>query len=301
MKLRRSCLTQDESTHLTDKQGDLEARSSWGSMVWADKAREILGYLRLGNGPRPVVILHEWLGDHTNYNPIMPYLDQRRFTYVFADLRGYGLSKELPGRYSVFEASKDVTRLMEYLNLGDFSIVGHSMSAMIAQRILLDAPARVRHLVAVTPVPAGGFKMTKSEKEKLISAISDDNAAKAMIATRTSGRYDDTWLDRKLTMVRSASIPDAMRGYLDMFTETDFSEQVRGIDTPVLAVVGQHDIPFYREASVVKSFGQNYPRFEMAVSREAGHYPMLETPVLLASYIQQFFAKQDHGPAVKFI
>ncbi len=141
--------------------------------------------------------------------------------------------------------------------------------------------------------------MTKSEKEKLISAISDDNAAKAMIATRTSGRYDEAWLDRKLAMVRSASFPDAMHGYLNMFTETDFSEQVRGIFTPVLAVVGLHDIPFYREASVAENFGHNYPRFEMAISREAGHYPMLETPVLLASYIQQFLTRWDYGSVSK--
>jgi 3-oxoadipate enol-lactonase len=282
----------------TNKPADSQPRQHpesniWGSAVEADEALQILGYLRLGEGPRPVVFLHEWLGDHTNYGPIMPYLDQRRFTFIFADLRGYGLSKQLAGRYSVSEASTDVARLMKCLGFAYFDVVGHSMSGMIAQRLLLDTPGKVGCLVVITPVPAKGFKMTQLEKEKLISAISDDNAAKDMIATRTSARYDEAWLDRKLAMVRSACIPDAMRGYLDMFTETDFSEQIRGIQTPVLAFVGQHDIPFYREESVVENFRHNYPRFEIAISREAGHYPMLETPVLLASCIQRFLARWD--------
>src|SRR5690348_8015157 len=50
----------------------------------------LLGHRVHGSGPETVVVLHEWLGDRNNYDPILPYLDQDRFTWLFADLRGYG-------------------------------------------------------------------------------------------------------------------------------------------------------------------------------------------------------------------
>jgi 3-oxoadipate enol-lactonase len=270
------------------------ATAGWGEWpggeVCADAGKNLLGHRWLGQGKRTVLVLHEWLGDHSNYFPMMPYLDLNRFTYIFADLRGYGLSKSMKGRFSATEAAADAIRLMDLLGVESFDVVGHSMSGLIGQRVLLDAQRRVGCLVAIAPVPASGFPLSASEKEKLVAVISDDYAAKAMIASRTSGRYGQAWLDWKLAMVRRAALPEAMGGYLDMFTQTDFADQAVGIRNPVFAIVGAHDIPFYREASVRRGFERLYPNFTLFVSQEAGHYPMLETPVLLASQIEAFLA-----------
>jgi pimeloyl-ACP methyl ester carboxylesterase len=261
-----------------------------GDEVSADVEKDLLGYHKLGNGKRTVLVLHEWLGDHSNYFPIMPYLDLNRFTYIFADLRGYGLSKFMKGRFSAAEAAADAIRLMNLLGIENFDVIGHSMSGLIGQRILLDAQGRIGCLIAITPVPASGFPLASGEKQKLVAVIGDDNAAKTMIASRTSGRYGEAWLNRKLAMVRRAALPEAMRGYLEMFTQTDFATQAAGVRTPVSAIVGAHDIPFYQEASVRRGFERLYPNFTLLVSQEAGHYPMLETPVLLASQIEEFLA-----------
>jgi pimeloyl-ACP methyl ester carboxylesterase len=51
-----------------------------------------LGYVQYGDGPIRVLVMHDWLGDHSSYDALMPWLDGRAFTYVFVDLRGYGLS-----------------------------------------------------------------------------------------------------------------------------------------------------------------------------------------------------------------
>jgi 3-oxoadipate enol-lactonase len=271
-----------------------DASACWrewpGDEVGADAEKTLLGYRRLGHGKRTVLVLHEWLGDHRNYFPTMPYLDLNRFTYIFADLRGYGLSRSMNGRFSATEAAADAIRLMDRLGVESFDVVGHSMSGLIGQRVLLDAQRRVGCLVAIAPVPASGFPLSASEKQKLVAVIGDDHAAKAMIASRTSGRYGQVWLDWKLAMVRRAALPEAMGGYLDMFTQTDFAAQAVGVRTPVFAIVGAHDIPFYREASVRRGFEPLYPNFKLLVSQEAGHYPMLETPVLLASQIEAFLA-----------
>ena len=57
---------------------------------------ELLGRLTIGDGPERVIVLHDWRGDHRNYDPMVPYLDTEAFTYALTDLRGYGLSRVDP-------------------------------------------------------------------------------------------------------------------------------------------------------------------------------------------------------------
>lgn len=256
-------------------------------------ASGLLGHTVLGSGPEPVVVLHEWLGDHTNFDPMLPSLDDRRATWVFADLRGYGLSRHRTGAYTVTEAAGDVLALMDALGYRRFHIIGHSMSAMIAQRLAVDARDRVKSLVAIAPVPASGFPTDDAGRQRLTAIIDDDDAAKAAITARTGQRYGDGWLRYKLGLARGAASREAMLGYLRMFTGTDFSAETVGLPTPVLAVVGANDIALYREASVRDRFGRAYPNFSLTVCQDAGHYPMLETPVLLAATISAFVV--THG------
>jgi len=255
----------------------------------------LLGHLRRGTGPEPVVVLHEWLGDHANYEPVLPYLSESDFSYVFADLRGYGLSKGMAGAYSVAEAAADVTRLMDSLGHRRFHVVGHSMSGMIAQYLATTVGERVKSVVAISPVPPTGFKTDEAGLKRLLAVIDDDDAARAAIEARTGKRYSRAWLDRKLAIARRSATREAMVGYLAMFTGTDFSAQAKGIATPISAIVGEHDIPLYREESIRKLLGSLYPNFDIAVDHEAGHYSMLETPVLLAALVEK--ALRGHASA----
>lgn len=54
-----------------------------------------LSFTGYGEGPVRVLVLHDWFCDHSSWEAALPYLTSARFTYVFADLRGYGASREL--------------------------------------------------------------------------------------------------------------------------------------------------------------------------------------------------------------
>lgn len=246
-----------------------------------------LGHLRHGHGTTPVVVLHEWLGDHTNYGPVLPYLPENRYTWLFADLRGYGLSRALTGHYSLAEAAADVLSLMDGYGYGRFHVVGHSMSGLIAQFLAATAVERVISVVAISPVPASGFPADAAGLARMTAILDDDDAARAAIDARTGGRYGRGWLDRKLAMTRQSATREAMLGFLAMFTGSDITEQVRGTPTPITVVSGAHDLPLYRADSLHRLLGPLFPRLEMAVSQEAGHYAMLETPVLLVAAMER--------------
>ena len=252
-----------------------------------------LGYKIYGSGEQPVVMMHEWLGDHSNYDPILPYLNQKDFSWIFIDLRGYGMSKHMPGDFSCREAADDVLKLINHLGLPAYHLVGHSMSAMVAQRIAADIPKRIGTLVLVSPVPASGVKLTPPETEGLKKAIHDDSAAIKAIAARTGNRYNAAWLKAKLALARKASTSEACAGYLEMFLHTDFHKEVIGLELPVRVIVGSHDIPVFQEDHIRHVFSRWYPDLVIKKCREAGHYPMLECPVFFASTVERFISDTE--------
>ena len=256
--------------------------------VAADPAAPSIQYRVIGHGPEGVLVMHEWLGDHNNWEPVWPYLNTEKYSFVFVDLRGYGWSKAVQGAYSANEAAQDAAQVMRHLGFQRYHVVGHSMSGMVAQRLALNAPQQVKSMVAISPVPASGFKVDDKGLQSLRAIIDDDEALKRAIAARGGSRYGDTWINFKLKLARNAMSKEAMAGYLNMFTQTDFSQEARGLSTPILAITGKYDLPFYQEESVRKNFSPLYPNFQIKVCQESGHYSMLEAPVFLASSIEAF-------------
>lgn len=249
--------------------------------------KRVLGHVSVGEGAEPVLVLHEWLGDHSNYDEVAPYLSHHHATYVFADLRGYGLSRGMAGSYTLDEAADDALALMESLGHARFHVVGHSMSGMLAQYLMALHPDRLKGAVCISPVPATGFKTDSAGIERLRKVISDDEALFAAISSRTGNRYGRPWLERKRAVARRAS-PEAMDGYLAMFTGSDFAARAAGSAVPVSLITGAQDIAYYSRAALEPQFRAAYPNLrEVTTIADAGHYSMVETPVLLAALVDR--------------
>lgn len=262
--------------------------SPWPAPQLATGSR--LGHCRIGNGPTVCVVLHEWLGDHVNWEPVLPYLDPARYTIVFMDLRGYGWSRGMNGSYSLDEAVADVLRTADELAIGRFHLVGHSMSGLVAQKIALQARDRIRSVTLFSPVPPTGFRADEAVMKALNAVIDDDAAAGRAITARTSNRYGAGWLRRKLAIARGASTVEAMRGYLIMFTSSAITGETHALAAPMHVATGALDIPFYRGEPLRNAFALAYPRVTFETIDDAGHYSMLETPVRVASIIEKQMA-----------
>ena len=112
----------------------------------------ILGHQIIGRGSEIVIVLHEWLGDHVNWQPTWPYLDTERFSFVFGELRGYGWSKTIPGTFTLNEAVDDTLRSKRRFKTGipGAKHVARSMAVRavgieIGTCAVLDRGARVVH------------------------------------------------------------------------------------------------------------------------------------------------------------
>jgi 3-oxoadipate enol-lactonase len=248
---------------------------------------DALGHCRVGNGPAMCVVLHEWLGDHVNWEPTLPYFDLTRHTLVFMDLRGYGWSRGVSGSYTLEEATGDVLRTADRLEISRFHLVGHSMSGLIAQNIALAAAARIQSVTLFSPVPPTGFHADDAAMKALNAVIEDNEAAARAINARTSSRYGAGWMQRKLRIARDAATIEAMRGYLRMFTTEAITADTHGLAAPMHVVNGAQDIAFYRGDASHNAFAAAYPAATYEMIDDAGHYSMLETPVRVASIIEK--------------
>ena len=117
------------------------------------------------------------MGDARSFDALKPFLDTDTCAYVFADLRGYGRSRQLRGSYTADEAAADAFYLADRLGWKRFHVVGHSMSGMIVKRMIINdwqrSYRRIKSAVAITPVTASGFPADEATKQFLWGLIHD--------------------------------------------------------------------------------------------------------------------------------
>lgn len=246
-----------------------------------------LGYRKLGWGEHKVLALHGWFGDENTYRPMQAALSLDEFTYVFPAYRGYGLSRRLTGSYTIEEIAADMLALVDELGWRSFSLVGHSMGGLAIQRVAADAGGRVRKMVAVTPVPASGVPFDDHTWEIFRGAPGNLDNCRTLTRFSTGGRYSEAWVDTIARNPLENAATEAFAGYLPSWAKADLRALVKGNPTPVKVIVGRYDSALTPEL-MNATFLTWFPNATLEVMEEAGHYPMDETPLALATSIENF-------------
>jgi pimeloyl-ACP methyl ester carboxylesterase len=251
-----------------------------------------LGFRQYGDGSVRAIVLHDWFCDHSNWDAMTPYLTADQFTYVFADLRGYGDSRNLSGEYTLAEAAGDVVALADRLGWQSFSLIGHSMSGLVVQRIPQIVDGRVSRVVAITPVPAVGIGLDPATVEVFQAiALGDDQARLAAVGPMWGDRLSATWAKYKLRRWRETVDPRAAAKYVEMWGCENIPKGVDGIKTPMLIIAAEKDAPPFQAAALNASTLPFYPNGRLVALGECGHYPMQEQPPLLATLIERFLSE----------
>jgi pimeloyl-ACP methyl ester carboxylesterase len=207
------------------------------------------------------------------------------------DLRGYGRRQQVAGDFTMAEAAADALALADELGWDRFSVIGHSMSGQAIQHMLLQAPGRVRRLVALNPVPATGVPFDPDGWALFSGAAASRDNRSAIINLTTGGRLPAAFVDHVVQHSLDNSRVEAFGAYLESWAKTDFSEQVKGNPAAVKVIVGEHD-PAMSAPVMEQTWLQFYPAAELEVVRNAGHYPMFETPAALAASIEEFLGRE---------
>jgi len=241
----------------------------------------------LGTGPLHVLALHGWFGSGTGWGPFAELLDGDKYSVAFLDYRGYGARRGESGDFTLAEISADALAAADELGWSEFVVMGHSMGGTAVQRVLADAPDRVRALVGISPVPSTGVPFDAQGWQLFSSAAEDRGSRAAIIDLTTGNRLSPAWVDKMVQFSLDQSDVPAFGAYLEAWARTDFSGEVSGKPLPVLVAVGEHD-PALGAPVMEQTFLQQYPNASMEVLANAGHYSMFETPVALFTCVERF-------------
>ncbi|MFD0273991.1 alpha/beta fold hydrolase [Kitasatospora sp. NPDC127111] len=246
-----------------------------------------ISHRTIGTGEHKVLVLHDWFGTSAGWGQFLDHLDPEAFGYAFLDYRGYGERRDVEGEFTLAEIASDALALADQLGWAEFSVVGHSMGGKAAQRVLAEAPGRVRKLVGVAPVPASAYPLEGDAYDLFHGAAEHAANRRAILDLVTGNRACARWLDAMTARSVAGSRPEAMAGYLQEWSTQDFAAKVAGSTLPVKVFVGEHD-PALSAEVMRGTWLAHYPQAELEVLTNSGHYPMHEVPVAFATALEAF-------------
>ncbi|MDX2650438.1 alpha/beta hydrolase [Streptomyces sp. PA03-1a] len=259
---------------------------------------------------RPLLVIHggpDW--DHTYLRePVAELAAHRRI--ILPDLRGCGRSTRglADDEYTPAAAITDLVRLLDALEIERADILGFSYGGLIAQRLVLAIPERVRRLVvassSVLPVPPDAFDGWQERTERMTAEaeVWSDPALSGPEQTRAAALASapaNVWR------------PDALPGYLDVLKGIYFSaewmrpwqagtlpsprhpntpQRLADAGIPMLLLHGRQDMTF--PADLVEPTVKLIPTARASVIEEAGHMAHIDQPRAWLAALEDFLSEE---------
>ena len=211
-------------------------------------------YKDWGNG-QPIVFSHGWPLSADAWDEQLLFFASRGFRTLAHDRRGHGRSGQPWAGNDMDTYSDDLATLFEKLDLRDAVLVGHSTGGgEVARYLGRHGTKRVSKAVLVGAVPPLMLK-TESNPGGLPKSVFDD--IRRGVAGNRSQYYKELSLpffgaNRSGSTVSEGlreqfwlqSMQAGLRGAFEcikIFSETDFTEDLKKIDVPVLLIHGDDD------------------------------------------------------------
>ncbi len=226
----------------------------------------LVRYRDSGDGP-PVMLVHGLGCSPGWWRDVVPAL-ARNHRVIVPDLPGFELA---PGGapFRLREGSAVLARLLERLDLGRASLVGHSLGALVCLRIAADAPEIVERLVLIAPpVRTAGPAFRHHAIPLARTAAGLPMGALARVTLGGIGRSP-------LAIWRAA----------EEMLHTDHMIGLAEVRAQTLLVWGREDRLVPLEGA--RELLQVLPNASLRVI-DAGHSPMLDAPAALASELLSF-------------
>ena len=207
-----------------------------------------------GTGP-VVTFSHGWPLQADAWDSQMLFLAKRGFRVIAHDRRGHGRSSQTWGGNDLDTYADDLAELIEYLDLNEITMVGHSTGGgEVTRYIGRHGNKRVRKAVLIGAIPP---IMVQSDKNPGGLPLSVFDGIRAGVAENRAQFFRDLSLpfygynkpDAKISDgVRDEFFREGMQSSMiasydcvKAFSETDLTEDLKKIDVPTLVLHGDAD------------------------------------------------------------
>lgn len=271
----------------------------------------------IGAGP-PLLLLHGFPQNHRCWLPVLARLAEGR-RCLLPDLRGYGDSDAPVDDadhtvYSKRRMARDLTSVLDALDIDRADVAGHDRGARVAYRFALDHPDRIARLAILEVVPTLAFwdawTADLAQKayhwnflaqpaplpERLIGGAPDDwidATLSSWTLSKTLDPFDDAAMDSYRAQAADPARLTAMcadyRAGFHADRGIDATDRTAGrrIAAPLLFIWARHGFPASTgdPAGIWRTWAESVT--DTAV--ESGHFAMEEAPDQVADALCSFF------------
>ncbi|VVB71776.1 Putative aminoacrylate hydrolase RutD [uncultured archaeon] len=235
------------------------------------------------------------LGGHSlDWGSDLPARLARRYQVILFDNRGAGRSDQPPGPYTIEQMADDTLGLMDEQGIERAHIFAVSMGGMIALRIALDNPERIRRMV-LGATTAGGKSRTwpAPEIQKYFYPRKDLSPHDYLLWT-SSVCYPREYIDAHKDIVEqkiqaNLTYPCQLQAYmaqLEAFNEFDLDMHLDSIHVPTMVIIGNRDILIPPPNSFL--IANRIPGASLREIEGAGHIFWISHPVETHSIVTEF-------------
>jgi non-heme chloroperoxidase len=248
----------------------------------------------LGEGA-PVVLISGFGLDHELWDRQVRVLTGRGLRVLCVDQRGHGFSDNPLHGYEVDRLAADLVTVLNQLDVGTATVVGHSFGGQVAFHAAATAPELITGLVLVG---SNGVRASRSENfpfgappgPMLEGMLAGEHTDRVGARYRTIGSAFAHEPDPKTVnwLVRcSLRMPSwaAVACYRSLLT-TDLLADIPQVVQPVLQIIGADD-PVH-SAKGARWLQQQLADATLVEVADCGHYPMLEAPDAFESALVKF-------------
>ena len=211
-------------------------------------------YQEYGKG-KPVIFIHGWPLNHEMWENQLAELPKHNLRCITYDRRGFGKSDRTWEGYDYDTLARDLNELITQLNLSDVTLVGFSMGGgEIARYIGKYGTEKIEKVVLISSVTPYMLK-TDDNNEGIKKDVFNDMVDK-IIADRPGflkefGKefYGVDMLNQPVSKAilqwnQAQCLNSSLNATVDClrsFSETDFRNDLKNIDIPVLIIHGDAD------------------------------------------------------------
>ncbi|AKU98339.1 Hydrolase, alpha/beta fold family [Labilithrix luteola] len=247
-----------------------------------------LSYLEQGDRDgEPVIFLHGYSDSHHSFDLNLPLLPSRYHVYAL-DQRGHGDSSKPACCYTQADFAGDVIAFMDKLGIHKASLVGHSMGSLIAHKVAVNAPNRIKKLVLVGSGPTLVGNPGALSFEPDVDALTDPVDPDFVYAFQASTFYrpiPTSYLDTAVS--ESLKLPATVwQQALDGMLVEDHTSDLHDITAKTLIVWGDQDVFF--DAAAEQTLDTQIPQSTLVVYPQTGHGLHAEQPAKFVKDLKNF-------------
>lgn len=217
-------------------------------------------YYRVEGRGEPLLLLHGMLVSGRMYDPLIDLL-RNDFRMIIPDLRGHGLSGDLPGPYDVKALADDLADVMAEANFKRGIVMGYSHGGAVAQQLAATRPDAVSKLMLACTyahnttttrewIEANVFRgllffISPATVGRIVMRAAKPKLGRSVVLTDEKAK----WVESLFAVNRSRPMRGVVKGLIDF----DARPFLKDIHAPTIVVAGAGDdaVPHHHYETLV--------------------------------------------------